>query len=875
MPSAQQVEQFQKDGAQRYLAIYEQMLESARQRGSQAEVMGILTQAALSFQTLGNHRRALELAQQALDIARAQKNQQAEAGILAVMSISATALGLDDGTGTGFARQQLQQVQSQSDRLSQVPVLLQLMDQYRNTYDVLKAIETATTLTSLAQDLNNPALEMKALEIEAWAYSRMGNYPQAIQTLKQQLALFKKTGIVPGLPAPVPSSIPGFDRAAKFADQAARHRYLRQILSGIAEATYLQQGTPQPAITLYEQQYTMLDNDAARAYTLNDLAYLYAAAGDAQKPAQLLEQALKVLQSTQDEYLSNLVKSYGVANLVLQELSRAYALKGDYTRAIEVQRQVLQSYPPNQSLWLGNRFAGLANLGILLLRTQQFSAAKTTFTEAIETFKQYSAERVAPGQTACLFGGFNQDTCKLSQAQQLDDLYRNLQLVLVELNQPEQALEVAETSRAVAIVELLNQKLQGTSQVLPVQALNLAQIQQVARTQKATLVQYSVFYREGRSAGLNSLASMHLGTTTPQATDLLIWVIQPTGQIAFRRVNLSTLKTPLSQLVQVTRDSIGVRGRGFTYQEDVALASSIGTQAATNQQLRQLHQVLIQPIAELLPDNPEAPVIFIPQDELFLVPFAALQDTRNKYLIEQHTILMAPSIQVLDLLQQPKRSGSEATDVLVVGNPTMPRLQLELGKPAQQLAALPGSEQEAQTIAKLLKTQALIGPQATEAEVKRRMPTARIIHLATHGLLDSFTEFRGATDYLSNFYQGALALAPTGQEDGLLRMSELQTLQLKAELVVLSACDTGRGNLTSDGVFGLSRSFLAAGATHLIVSLWKVPDGPTFELMTEFYQSWQRHPSKAQALRQAMLTTMKSYPDPKAWAAFTLIGPAN
>ena len=143
------------------------------------------------------------------------------------------------------------------------------------------------------------------------------------------------------------------------------------------------------------------------------------------------------------------------------------------------------------------------------------------------------------------------------------------------------------------------------------------------------------------------------------------------------------------------------------------------------------------------------------------------------------------------------------------------------------------------------------------------MSNARIIHLATHGLLDDFRQLG---------MPGAIALAPSGKDDGLLTSSEILKLKLNAELVVLSACDTGRGKITGDGVIGLSRALIAAGVPTVIVSLWSVPDAPTAELMTEFYRQLQKNPDKVQALRQAMLATIKNHPDPRNWAAFTLIG---
>ena len=129
------------------------------------------------------------------------------------------------------------------------------------------------------------------------------------------------------------------------------------------------------------------------------------------------------------------------------------------------------------------------------------------------------------------------------------------------------------------------------------------------------------------------------------------------------------------------------------------------------------------------------------------------------------------------------------------------------------------------------------------------MPEAKIIHLATHGLLDYLKIFLGLPG------GGAVALAPSGEDNGLLTTEEILNLKLNAELVVLSACDTGNGKITGDGVIGLSRSLITAGVPSVIASLWSVPDAPTAFLMTQFYKNLQQNPDKAQALRSAMLTT--------------------
>ncbi|MEO0869029.1 MAG: CHAT domain-containing protein, partial [Cyanobacteria bacterium J06642_11] len=322
-------------------------------------------------------------------------------------------------------------------------------------------------------------------------------------------------------------------------------------------------------------------------------------------------------------------------------------------------------------------------------------------------------------------------------------------------------------------------------------------------------------------------------------------------------------ETPLAELIRDTRKVLGIPGRGFSTTWQTRNLSS----EKLIPELQRLHQVLIEPIADLLPNDPTETVTFIPQDMLFFTPFAALQDRSGNFLIEKHTPVTAPSIQFLALTaarQQQLNTLSKATKALVVGNPTMPQVTLGLNDLPEQLPTLPGAELEADAIASLLRTTPLIGADATETAVVNQLPNARIVHFATHGLLDDIYGF-----------QSALAFTPGAGEDGLLKTREIINLDLQADLVVLSACDTGRGRLTGDGVIGLARSFIGAGVPSIVVSLWAIPDAPTAELMTEFYQQLEQGQTKAEALRQAMLKTLETHPDPRNWAGFSLIGEAD
>ncbi|MBI2509532.1 MAG: CHAT domain-containing protein [Betaproteobacteria bacterium] len=135
------------------------------------------------------------------------------------------------------------------------------------------------------------------------------------------------------------------------------------------------------------------------------------------------------------------------------------------------------------------------------------------------------------------------------------------------------------------------------------------------------------------------------------------------------------------------------------------------------------------------------------------------------------------------------------------------------------------------------------------------------IHLATHGKFQAESPL-----------DSGLMLARDGENDGLLRVGELYSMDLDAELVTLSACETGLGKVDNgDDVVGLTRGFLYAGARSIVASLWSVEDRATAELMKAFYEGLQGA-GKRDALRQAQLKTRAAFPHPYFWAAFQLVG---
>ncbi|MBD2095974.1 CHAT domain-containing protein [Trichocoleus sp. FACHB-591] len=707
-----------------------------------------------------------------------------------------------------------------------------------------------TALNSLQQALQiyraikNRYMEGWALSGLGSTYHSLGNHTQAIEYSQQQLIITREIKDREGEGAALNNlgrsyrSLGNYAKAIEYWQQALqiyraiKNRYMEGWALGNLGVAYDSLGNHTQAIEYSQQQLIItreIKDREGEGAALNNLGDAYNSLSNYAQAIEYGQQSLAILRQIKDR------EGEGA---VLGNLGIAYGYLGNESQAIEYIQQGLAIFREVKNRE-GEGHA-LNNLGVTFLKAGNPTEAEKMLMDSIQVWESMRQ----------LLG--SNDANKISIFEGQAHTYRTLQQVRVAQKNPIAALEIAERGRARAFVDLLTQRLSPSSANLVVAAApNQDQIRQIAKAQNATLVQYSIIYDTFEIQGKH----------TSRESALYIWVIQPTGEITFRQVDLKPLwqqhKVSLANLIIGNQEFLAVRSR-----------SSLGF-AQRQPDLPTLHQLLIDPIANLLPKDPNAHVIFIPQGSLFQVPFPALQDTNGTYLIQKHTILTAPSIQVLDLTrQQQQKLASQPTsgrgNALVLGNPTMPQVSLSPGKQKKALSPLPAAEAEARAIAPLLNTQALIGAQGTKAAITQKMPQASIIHLATHGLLDDV-----------HGLGSAIALAPSGKDDGLLTAAEIFDMKLQASLVVLSACNTGEGRITGDGVIGLSRSLISAGVPSVIVSLWAVPDAPTAELMTAFYNNLQKQPNKAQALRQAMLTTMKTHPQPRDWAAFTLIGEAE
>jgi len=380
--------------------------------------------------------------------------------------------------------------------------------------------------------------------------------------------------------------------------------------------------------------------------------------------------------------------------------------------------------------------------------------------------------------------------------------------------------------------------------------------------------------------------------------EIRIWVVTPDGEIDFfsqdnadlvERIRAYTVESEYGLdrgddflLAEATRNFHFSIERELSLSNNRSEASNLDSVDSSNEEntdsavlLKEFYQALIEPIEDYLPESVGEKVVFIPDNELFFLPFAAFQRKDNQYLIDQYSVMVAPNVKTL-IAQNSSGSANFAAEknkILLVGNP--------------EEAELPGTLFEVDGIERIiqdleiferfgLERKSLVNNQARLNTVRSGMEEATIIHFATHGSI-SLTSSESET---FEGIPGELVLSNSER----LRANDIHRLNLNGTgLVVLSACSTGQGEVIPGGITGLPLAFNLAGASNVMVSLWPVSDIRTRFFMEEFYQEFFQQLDTveevdiASALREAMLKTKADprYSHPRYWAPFVLYGPGT
>ena len=279
-----------------------------------------------------------------------------------------------------------------------------------------------------------------------------------------------------------------------------------------------------------------------------------------------------------------------------------------------------------------------------------------------------------------------------------------------------------------------------------------------------------------------------------------------------------------------------------------------------NLPLAALYSYVITPILDLIEGDE---LIIVPDGPLWLAPFAALLNPFSKYLCESFKVRLIPSLTSLKIIAHCPEFHS-SSGALVVGDPDMSEVTNSQGD--QILEQLSFARQEAQMIGQILNTAPLTGKLATKCEVLKQISSVAVVHIAAHGRMET----------------GEIALSPNperesqtpAEEDYMVTMADVMCVKLRAKLVVLSCCHSGRGEIKAEGVVGIARAFIGAGARSVLVSLWAVDDEATLEFMKSFYHNLVKGRSASESLNHAMkcLRESETFSDVKYWAPFTLIG---
>jgi CHAT domain-containing protein len=360
-----------------------------------------------------------------------------------------------------------------------------------------------------------------------------------------------------------------------------------------------------------------------------------------------------------------------------------------------------------------------------------------------------------------------------------------------------------------------------------------------------------------QTRNLSSVALSDLAQVSPEAGSLIsvpsVALTDIAGRLAPDEtlVNYFLTGDSLFALVMNGTSVTGLKlpAQGLADQIRAYRKSIESNNAAAEAQGRALYDRLIRPLASQIKGSR---LTLCPHGALHYVPFAALLDG-EQYLIDRYSVRVMPSASALAYLKtdKPEKVGK----VLALGDPDLGDAKYDL----------PNALAEAVQVAQMFPdSRALLRKEASKTAFKQLGGSFSIIHFASHAVFSPDAPLASG-----------LFLAKGDEPDGRLTVRELYAMRLDAQLVTLSACETGLGKvLSGDEVIGLTRGFFYAGARTIVASLWSVQDQATAELMISFYRNLA-HTDQREALRLAQIQTRETHPAPALWAAFEITGSAN
>ncbi|XP_068736707.1 tetratricopeptide repeat protein 28-like [Montipora capricornis] len=726
-----------------------------------------------------------------------------------------------------YHHQDLSIAKEVGDRAEEGRAYYNLGNAYNSLGNFKQAIEYHHQGLSIAKEVGNRASEGRAYGNLGIAYRSLGNFKQAIEYYHQHLSIAKEVGDRAGEGAAYGNLGNAYDSLGNFKQAIEYHHQHLSIAKEVGDRAgegaaygnlgnaYQSLGNFKQAIEYHHQHLSIAKEVGDRAReggAYGNLGYAYDGLGNFKQAIEYHYQDLSIAKEVGDR------AGEGRAYC---NLGNAYESLGSFKQAIEYHHQHLSICKETEDP-VGLEIA-CYHIGLVHEFFGSLSKALNYYRLSIYYFDE--VRRLL----------WSEDAWKISFRDTKGFAYTALWTALLKNGEVDEALYAAEQGRAQALADIL--KMQYKVDGKPMMKVTISLVM-------TDLPSQTVF-------------------TALEANTISFWFLRHDIGINFRQKKIengsakSLIKSTFKQInagtvVRCENRSLDRHYSDFSSSREV-VEETVQSLSFSVHSLQPLYDVLVSPIADLIQGDD---LVFVPDGHFCLAPFSAMSDSVR--------IRAIPSLTALKLITMAPDDFQSKNEALLVGDPCLSEVTYGTGEP--MYGQLSCAKKEVDIIGEVLQTVPLTGKNATKAEVLKRMKSVALIHIAAHGDEGS----------------GEIALAPNPEctsqipkeEDYMLSLSDVQAVCLQARLVVLSCCHSGQGEVKSEGIVGIARAFLCAGARSVLVSLWAIDDEATFMFMKSFYQHLADRKSASSALHHAMksLQETKNYSAIKYWAPFVLIG---
>ena len=838
------------------LDMFQQALKLAETHGEKSFFAALQNGLCVAQGKLGNIGQAMSHCQQSVVLAEAEGNKAAAASAFNNLGNMASDRGNYEAALESY-RKALALHEALGNKRAIGQVLLNLGMVNKGMGHLTAALQDYLRSLSIAEEVGSKGDIAQALNNVSKVYREWGNYRLALEYSQRGLALSEMIGDKSNLSRALAGIGQLHEQAGAFA-QALEH-YQKSL--ALAEATgnkmdiaarlgdvaagYRITGNRQQAIEYYQRALVLAETINV-PYTAivfrNMLAQLYLEQGQADKALELAERAVEQARQTgahRDHWEALLTA--GIAYRKLKQPERARQRLEESIGITETALARLTAGEGDQASFLASRLGAYFQM-VSLLAEQDRAAEAFSYLER-------------------------------AKARVLLDVFRSGK---IGINKAMTTDEQAQEKRLRDEMLAFNTQLRRAAQANQKDPADPARVNEAkAGLEKARLA-YEAFQTQLYSAH-RELRALRGEAPIIKPEELAMLADSKTALLEFAVTEQSVYLFAITRAVHQTQPEI----RLYTLplkQDELTKQAAVFRRQLAEQDLafrataKQLYDLLLKPAQAQLAGKTQ--LIIVPDGKLWELPFQALVTPGNRYLIETAAVSYAPSLTVLREMQAArKRRANVSGELLAFGNPSFGQetvKRIELAYRDEKLTPLPEAEAEVKALGQLYGAGSKVytNAAAREDRLKAEAANAGVLHIATHGVLND----------AAPMYSHLALAASDEKEDGLLEAWELMQLDLKADLAVLSACETARGRIgAGEGVIGLSWALFVAGVPSTVVSQWKVESSSTRDFMLGFHRGLRnkaRPLTKAEALRQAVLPLLKNprTDHPFYWAGFVLVG---